>query len=69
MFTNKNPDQTLRHKECPLLSVVYKSGLLKPLCHGLHNRWWPLTRETQVQSRLLSVGFVVDKVLLGEGFL
>jgi hypothetical protein len=30
---------------------------------------WPLTRETQVQSRLLSLGFVVDKVLLGKGFL
>jgi len=37
MFTNKNPDQTLRHKECPLPSVVYKSDLLKPQCCGLHN--------------------------------
>jgi hypothetical protein len=69
MFTNKNHDQTLRHKEYLLLPAVYESGLLNHHAVAYTVSCWPLTTETWFQFQLLNVGIVVDKVLLGQGLL
>jgi hypothetical protein len=78
MFTNKNRDQTLRQRipitTCGIQIWSLKTIMpcFKQLAAGLSQEkpgWRFLFSRTRVQSQLSSVGFAVDKVLLGEGFL